>query len=75
MQLARELLDKSKEVNIVQARVEVERMCYRNAQWIHLHEGQLHDFPCLALECIRDLTIGIFQVRLARSYIQGAHVL
>lgn len=68
--LARELLDKSREVNIVQARVEVERMCYRNAQWIHLHEGQLRDFPRLTLEYLRDLTIGTFQVRLARSYIQ-----
>lgn len=69
-ELARELLDKSREVNIVQARVEAERMCYRNAQWVHLHEGQLRDFPRLALECLRDLTVGIFQVSLARSYIQ-----
>lgn len=69
-ELARELLDKSREVNIVQARVEAERMCFRNAQWIHLHEGQLRDFPRLALECLQDLTVGIFQIRLARSYIQ-----
>lgn len=56
-ELARELLDKSREVNIVQARVEAERMCFRNAQWVHLHEGQLRDFPRLALECLQDLIV------------------
>ncbi|KAM0727894.1 hypothetical protein ACS0PU_005363 [Formica fusca] len=69
-ELAQELLNRSKEVNIVQARVEVERMCTRNAQWIHLQNGQLHDFPRLSLESLRDLTVGTFQVNLAPSYIQ-----
>jgi len=45
-------------------------MCYKNARWVHLHEGQLRDFPRLTIEYLRDLTVGIFQVRLARSYIQ-----
>ncbi|XP_043262240.1 uncharacterized protein LOC122403027 [Colletes gigas] len=68
--LAQELLHKSKEVNVVHARVEIERLCYRNAMWIHLNDEHLHNFPHLTLEYLRDLTIGTFQVRLARSYVQ-----
>ena len=69
-ELAQELLHKSKEVNVVHARVEIERLCYRNAMWIHLNDEHLHNFPHLTLEYLRDLTIGTFQVRLARSYVQ-----
>lgn len=69
--LALTLLARSQEVNIVQTRVEAENLQRRRrAEWIRLDHNQLIDFPELTFEYLQDLTLGIYQLLLASSYIQ-----
>jgi hypothetical protein len=69
-QLAREMLDRAKEPNIVMARVDQFNLRNRNAEWIHLNEEHLPGFPRLTLDYLRDITCGTYQVKLAPSYVQ-----
>lgn len=69
-QLAREILERSQIPNIVEVRVEVDNLRMENGQWIRLHQRDVPDFPILDLEYLKDLTVDIYQVRLAPSYIQ-----
>ncbi|EZA50292.1 hypothetical protein X777_11303 [Ooceraea biroi] len=69
-QLAQQLLTRSQEPNVVQARVEVENLHTKNARWIRLNHNQVNDFPHLDIDYLRDLTVGIYQVQLAAGYIQ-----
>lgn len=65
--LAREMLEKSQTINIVQARVEADNLRNRNGRWRKLNQ---HQVPRLTLDHLRDLTVGVYQVNLAPSYIQ-----
>lgn len=58
-ELGREILERALAVNVVQARVEVDNLRMRNGQWVRLNHRQ-----------VLDLTIGVYQVNLAPSYIQ-----
>lgn len=70
--LARNMLDRAKnDVNGLKNRVEREQLATRNAQrWVRLNAARIPDFPVLTLHFLRSLTIGVFQVNLAPSYIQ-----
>lgn len=69
--LAHQFLEKAQEPNVVQALVEAENLHTRNAQrWMSLTANQLHDFPILELNLLKDLTTGTYQIKLAPSYIQ-----
>lgn len=68
--LARRMLDRANEINTLQVRVEEERLLQRRGRWLPIEENQMLDFPRLALEYLRDLTFGIFQIKLAPSYVQ-----
>ncbi|EZA54546.1 hypothetical protein X777_05526, partial [Ooceraea biroi] len=70
VQLARAMLEQSQTVNIVQARVEADNLRSRNGRWKKLNQHQVPNFPRLTLEHLRDLTVGVYQVHLAPSYIQ-----
>lgn len=68
---ARMLLQKAKEPNTVQAKVEVEVLHTRNAQrWVTLSANQIQDFPLITPDQLKDITVGIYQVNLAPSYVQ-----
>lgn len=70
-ELARRLLEKAKESNVVQALVEAESLHTRNAQrWIRLDTAHLNDFPILTIEYLKDLTFGTYQIKLSPSYVQ-----
>lgn len=69
-QLARDMLERSRTPNVVQARVEVDNLRQRNGQWRRFNHRDVPDFPILDLNYLRDLTIGIYQINLASSYIQ-----
>lgn len=70
-ELARQLIRRAQEVNVVQALVEEEQLQARNAQrWLRLSSQHVQDFPELTLEYLRDLTVGVYQVNLAPGYIQ-----
>lgn len=66
------MLERAKTPNIVQALVEVDNLHTRNAQrWVRLNVQQILDFPILDLEYLKDLTVGIYQINLAPSYVQN----
>lgn len=69
-QLAREMIQRSTSVNVVQARVEIDNLQRRNGQWRRLNYRDVADFPILDLDYLKDLTVGIYQINLAPSYIQ-----
>ena len=56
--------------NNIQRRVQEENITRRNGQWRRLDYRDVLDFPILDLDYLRDLTIGTYQVNLARSYVQ-----
>lgn len=62
--VARHMLQRKDEANVMQARVEVERLRYRHGQWARLN-NQVPRFPRLDIEFLRDLTVGVYQVNLA----------
>lgn len=68
--LANELLERATRVNIMQARVEAENLKARNANWLKLNHNHIPGFPVLTLDYLRDLTVGVYQVKLAPAYIQ-----
>lgn len=73
-ELARELLERSQAVNVVQARVEVENLRTRHGRWVQINQNHLPNFPRLTINYLRDLTVGVYQVSLAPSYVQdGFH--
>lgn len=67
--MARRMLDKSREPNVVQARVEIDNLQRRRGQWARLEDNNIA-FPRLSLDYLRNLTFGIYQISLAPSYVQ-----
>lgn len=70
IELAQQMLLKAQTPNVVQARVEIDNLTRRNGQWRRLHHNDIPDFPILDLNYLRDLTVGIYQINLAPSYVQ-----
>jgi len=65
------LLEQAREPNVIQALIEVDRLDTRNAQrWVNLDAAELRDFPELTIENLQNITIGPYQIKLSRSYIQ-----
>lgn len=69
-ELAQEMLRRSREPNIVQARVKIHNFERRNGGWVRLNQNHVPDFPRLDMDCLKDITIGIYQINLSPSYIQ-----
>ncbi|KAJ8916939.1 hypothetical protein NQ315_013411 [Exocentrus adspersus] len=69
-EFARQMLQRSTVPNAIQARVEVDNLRLRNGQWRRLYGEDVPDFPLLDLGYLKDLTMGIYQINLAPSYIQ-----
>ncbi|XP_066600076.1 uncharacterized protein [Prorops nasuta] len=70
VQLAREMLNISTTPNVVQQKVQVDNLRLRNGQWRRLNYHDVLDFPILDLDYLKHLTMGIYQINLAPSYIQ-----
>lgn len=70
--MARQILQEATKPNVVQALVEVDNLHTRNAQrWVSLNSVQIIDFAVLSLNYLKIVTIGIYQIQLAPSYIQN----
>ncbi|KYN09188.1 hypothetical protein ALC57_18701 [Trachymyrmex cornetzi] len=70
-QMAQQLLQKAREPNVVKALVEAKNLATRNAQrWVRLSAEEVLDFPVLTLEYLKNLTIRVYQVKFAPSYIR-----
>ena len=70
VELAQEMLRRSQMPNQVQAIVQQQNLARKFAIWNHLNENHFPDFPILDLNYLKDLTVGIYQINLAPSYIQ-----
>lgn len=71
IELARRMLEKSREANLVQAYVEMEQLHRRNAQRRNLLDAkQAPNFPRLSLKYLRNITFGEYQLNLTPAYIQ-----
>lgn len=69
VELAREMIQRSRTVNFIQTRVRAENLRRRPAQWRQLQNNDVFDFPILDLQYLH-FTYGIYQINLASSYIQ-----
>lgn len=56
-ELANELLERARQPNIMQARVDVENLKTRNGRWVRLNHHHVNGFPRLTLDYLRDLTV------------------
>lgn len=72
VELAERMLNRAKEVNVVQARVEAEGLRQRRGRWENLTAMHVPLFPNLTLEYLHELTYGTYQVGLSPSYIQDS---
>lgn len=68
--LAQIIHEKMNEVNIMKTRVETESLHRRNAIWNQLNENHAPYFPRLSIGDLTEHTIGIYQIKLAPSYVQ-----
>lgn len=71
VQKAIQMLEQAQTPNVVQALVEAEQLHRRNAQrWVGLGAQHVTDFPRLTEEDIKNITVGVYQLGLAPSYVQ-----
>ena len=69
VELANEIRRKAQEPNQAQHLVQENGLLRRRGAWQSLRRQQI-DFPILNMEELRHLTLGVFQLNLAPSYIQ-----
>ncbi|XP_062572317.1 uncharacterized protein LOC134234281 [Saccostrea cucullata] len=68
-QLAAKMLHLSERVNTLQERVETEGLDRRGLRWTKVDaENVAPDFPCYEETELRQLTLGVYQLRMAHSY-------
>lgn len=72
VELAEVLLQKSREENTLQIRIENENLLQRRGTFVNLEDHHVPDFPRLNPEYLSELTVGTYQLKLAPSYIQDA---
>lgn len=66
--IAERMLALSKCPNKLQIQVEKEGLARKRAIWVKLDEASLPDFPQLTEPELRDLTMGVYQLKQAKSY-------
>ncbi|EGI66282.1 hypothetical protein G5I_05245 [Acromyrmex echinatior] len=69
-ELAEQMLQKARSENTLRLRVETEHLARRNAMWNRFNDNKILDFPRLDIDFLKELTVGIYQIRLAPAYIQ-----
>lgn len=72
VEMAENILIRSRDVNIVQARVEAMNLRGNRARWVLLTADHLPLFPRLPPDFLTDFTIGTYQLNLAPSYVQDS---
>jgi hypothetical protein len=68
--LASRMLALLKNKNHLQERVIEEGLDRQRATWVEMDESSFEDFPKLDYKQLRELTLGIYQLKQARSYTQ-----
>lgn len=68
--VARAMRAEAEMPNLVKTRVLQNNLQQIRGRWVHLNGNHIQDFPVLDLEYLRNLTLGVYQIGLAPSYIQ-----
>ncbi|XP_033730151.1 uncharacterized protein LOC117319467 [Pecten maximus] len=66
--LGAKMLFLSKQVNILQNRIEEGGFASKRSIWAKIDESASLNFPVLTEEDLRNLTLGVYQIKLARGY-------
>jgi hypothetical protein len=69
-EMAELMLERAKMPNVIQALVEEERLNRQRKDWLDLSSEYLPGFPKLTEEYLHELTLGVYQLKLAPSYTQ-----
>ena len=67
MLIAQRMLRFASQPNRLQSRVEKEGWTRKKVLWVPLTEDSLHDFPRLTLDELRYITLGVYQLKQAKS--------
>jgi hypothetical protein len=67
--LAKEMFERSQTPNLVQMYVEDNNLGRKRAGWVDFNSTELPLFPKLDLDELRDITLGVYQIKLAKSYV------
>ena len=68
-ELAQQMLQRSRQPNALQHRIENEGIFRRHGVWEAINQHELPNFPILNLDYLRDLTFGTFLMKMAPSYV------
>jgi hypothetical protein len=63
------MVERSEMANLLAQRIEAEGWNTRRTVWSPLREAQIQNFPMLSIEDLQDITVGIYQIKMAPSYI------
>ena len=69
-EVAKRMLEKSRTPNVIKTRVEIDNLHTRNTRRDQLNANHVPYFPRLDFNYLMDLTMGIYQLKLAPVYIQ-----
>ena len=64
------MLHMSTQINELKTFVEENNLERRSAKWIDTDDADIDDFPTLDEEDLRNITCGVYQIKLSTSYIQ-----
>lgn len=69
--LAQSMLARVKDINVVQARVDQDPSLrgWSMHRWARFTAEHVTDFPVLTLDFLKELTVGVYQINLAPSYV------
>lgn len=69
--LAQQMLQKSRQPDLLQARIITERLLTKHGRWKPLIQPNINiNFPILNLDYLRNLTFGTFQLKMSPSYVK-----
>ena len=68
MEIATSILERKSMPNSLQLRVEEEKLDSRVAKWTKADSSIIADFPILTEEDLKSITLGVYQIRMAKYY-------
>jgi hypothetical protein len=69
LELAKFMVERSELSNLLAEKISNENLDRVRKPWIRISELDLQDFPLLSLDDLQSITVGIYQLRNARSYL------
>ena len=67
--LAKLMIERTEMSNLLQVRLTSAGLIRKRVCWVPVRSGDIEDFPRLAAEDLLEITVGIFQIKIAPSYL------